>query len=314
VQGSGTVNGIAAPTHDRRYRLASVGKIFTEVAIGRLVDQGRIRLDAPIGTYLPDLPPAIAAVTVEQLLHHRSGVAPLHFMTPEFIAARHNARTARDLLPLVVNEPLAFAPGSQTQYSNGGYFVLGAIIEAVSGRAYADYLQREIFTPLGMSGSGIAADADTATPMSRMQGPGAPPLDAPAPMRGFPEFDGTPAGDSVSTIDDLLALGRALVSDRLISEATKAAIFPRRQGAAWRIGQAGGRPGGNTYFMAYPESGAILVVLTNYDPPGGELMGEALSGVLGGNACHPLSAADRPSPMTVLRAPPGPSPAGRSQH
>jgi D-alanyl-D-alanine carboxypeptidase len=307
VQAAGTVDGTAAPTHDRRYRLASVGKVFTAVAIGRLVDQGRIRLDAPIGTYLPGLPPAIAAVTVEQLLHHRSGVAPLHFMTPAFIEARRNAHTARDLLPLVINEPLAFAPGSQTEYSNGGYFVLGAIIEEVSGRNYSDYLQSEIFNPLGMTASGIAADAGTAMPMSRMQGPGAPPLAAPAPMRGFPEFEGNPAGDSVSTIDDLLRLGRALVGDRLISGPTKALIFPRRQGA-WRIGQAGGRPGGNTYFMAFPETGTILVVLTNFDPPAGELMGEALGGLLGGGACHPLSATDRPSPMIIRHAPPGTPP------
>jgi len=117
----------------------------------------------------------------------------------------------------------------------------------------------------------------------------------------------------VSTIDDLLRLGRALVGDRLISDATKALIFPRRQGA-WRIGQAGGRPGGNTYFMAYPESGAILVVLTNFDPPAGELMGEALGGLLAGGACHPLSAADRPSPMIIRHPPPGAPPVSPPQN
>ena len=310
VQAAGTVDGAAAPTRGRRYRLASVGKLFTQAAIGRLVDQGRIRLDAPAGAYLHDLPPAIAAVTVEQLLHHRSGVAALTFMTPEIMEARRNVRTARDLLPLVVNEPLAFAPGAQVQYSNGGYFLLGAIIEAVTGRSYSDYLESEIFAPLGMTATGMVADAETAMPMSRMRGPGAPPLEAPAPMRGFPELQGGPAGDSVSTIDDLLKFGRALAGTGFISDATKALIFPRRQGA-WRIGQGGGRPGGNTYFMVYPESGAVLVVLTNFDPPAGELMGEALGDLLGVEACHPLSAADRPSPFTIMRAPPGTPPAGQ---
>lgn len=307
LQIAGTVDGGRAPGRDTPYRLASVGKVFTEVAIGQLVDRGRIRLDAPIGTYLPDLPPALAAVTVEQLILHRSGISGDIMLTPEMAATMQRARSARDLLPLVVNRPLAFAPGTQTQYSNGGYFVLGAIIEAVSGRTYADYLRGAIFRPLGMTRSGVAANPRAAPSMSRMQGPGQPLLDRPALVRGLPDLPGTSAGDSISTADDLARLARALLGHRLLSDATKARIFPRR-GNVWRIGQGGGRPGANTYFMLFPESDAALIVLTNYDPPAGELMGETLGGLLSGQPCHPLSEADRPSPMRIIGPPQAPRP------
>src|SRR5437868_2613877 len=116
LQTAGQVGG-GAPTRATPYRLASVGKVFTQIALGRLIDQGRIRLDAPIGTYLPELPAAIAAVTVDQLVHHRSGVSAGHFMNPQSIAVLQSAHNAHDLLPLVVNEPLAFPPGSRMEYS-----------------------------------------------------------------------------------------------------------------------------------------------------------------------------------------------------
>lgn len=305
TRAEGTLDGSAAPTPDRPYRLASVGKVFTQIAIARLVDQGRVRLDAPISTYLPELPAALGAVTVEQLLQHRGGVSPAVFLTPQIAELRRSARTQRDLLPLVAEEPLAFPPGSQMQYSNGGYFILGAIIEAASGRSYADFLDAEIFRPLGMTRTALAAGEGTAEPLTRMSGPGQPPRAAPGPMRGFPELPGTAAGDGVSTAEDLMKLARALIGGRLISNATKAAVFPRR-GEVWRIGQSGGRPGANAHFTVYPERDAAIVALTNYDPPAGELMGEVLGSVLAGQPCRPLSEADRPSPMRIMHPPPPP--------
>ena len=294
-QTAGTIDGSAAPRRDTPYSLASVGKVFTQVAIGQLVDQGRVTLDAPIGTYLQGLPPEIAAVTVAQLLQHRSGVRGNIMFTPESAAAMRRARTARELLPMVVSQPLAFPPGSRTEYSNGGYFLLGAIVEAVSGLDYPDYLEQRIFRPLGMTGSRAAADARTAPSMSRMRGPGGPPLERPAAMPAAAIIPGNPAGDSVSTADDLARLARALLGERLLSAATKARLFARPAGG-WRAGQAGGRPGANTYLMVYPESGSLLVVLSNYDPPGAELMGMVLGRLLAGQPCTPLSESDQ-SPM-----------------
>jgi D-alanyl-D-alanine carboxypeptidase len=305
LQTAGRV-GAGAPTRATQYRLASVGKVFTQVALGRLIDQGKIRLDAPIGTYLPELPPAFAAITVEQLVHHRGGVAHGLRIDPQSVAILRAAHSAHDLLPLVVNEPLAFPPGSQTQYSNGGYYLLGAVIEAVAHKTYGEYLQSELFGPLGMTRTGMVAGPETAMSLSMMAPPGAPPPSEPGPMRGFPDLPATPAGDAVSTADDLLRLGRALNGGQFVTRATLEQIFPRRAGV-WGLGQAGGRPGANTWFMALPDRGATLVVLTNYDPPAGELMGQVLTARLNGEPCHPLSAAERPGPL-IIRRPGAPPP------
>lgn len=295
----GTTDGSRAHSRSQTYRLASVGKVLTQVAIARLIDQGRVRLEAPISTYLPDLPAPLGAVTVEQLLQHRGGVSPMIRFTPDLVEAMRAARTARELVPLVAGEPLAFAPGTQMQYSNGGYVLLGAVIEAVSGTSYADFLQREILTPLGMSATSMTGNEAVAPSMTRMAGPGAPPRETPA-RSNFPALS-SPAGDGVSSADDLLRLARALNGHSFLTDATKAAVFPRR-GAAWQIGQAGGRPGANAFFGAFPELDASLVVLTNYDPPAGELMGMVLARLIATGTCRPLTPADMPGPMG---APPG---------
>lgn len=300
---SGTIDGVASPAADQRYRLGSVSKVFTQVAIARLIDQGRVELDAPISDYLPDLPAEFRSITVAQLLQHRAGVFSATLMRPDLVDALLAARGHHDLLPIVLGVPLAFAPGAQAQYSNGGYFVLGAIIEAVSGDSYAGFIEAEILRPLGMTRTGFEATTDTAEPMTRMAGPGQPPRTDPAPMRGFPDLPATAAGDGISTAEDLIKLAHALVGSQFISDAAKAAVFPRR-GDVWRIGQGGGRPGANAYFMIYPERDAAVVVLANYDPPAAELMGEVLGSVLAGQACRPLTEADRPSPMRVIGPPP----------
>jgi D-alanyl-D-alanine carboxypeptidase len=135
VRTVGTIDGSKPIERDTRFRLASVGKTLTRVAIGQLVARSRIDLDAPIRRYLPGLSSELGQVTVEQLVQHRSGVAPLLMFTDQFLAVVKSAHTAHDLLPLVVKEPLQFKPGEREQYSNGGYFLLGAIIEAVTKKS-----------------------------------------------------------------------------------------------------------------------------------------------------------------------------------
>ncbi|MDQ4088593.1 MAG: beta-lactamase family protein [Pseudomonadota bacterium] len=286
------------PQRDTPYLLSSVTKVLTAVAIGQLVDQGRIALDATVGTYLPDLPAHLAQVTIEQLLQHRGGVAPMTELTPEYVQALRTATTARQLVPLVASRPPAFSPGERQGYSNGGYMLLGAVIEAVTGRSYAEHLEQSLFVPLGMTASRIEMDARTAPPMSRLLGPGGP---APSPqsLAGRVPPRGTPAGNSVSSAADLARLGRALLGDELLRPETKARIFPRN-GEVWRIGQAGGSPGSNADLAVLPDHGWVVVTLSNYDPPAGQVMGEVLRGVALGRGCHTLSEQDRPSPLRIL--------------
>lgn len=288
-------------SRDTRFRLASVQKVLTKIAVGQLVDKGRIKLDDPVGKHVPGLPPQMAAVTIDQLLRHRSGVASFTRMTPETGNAIVKAQSARDLLPMIVAQPLSFRPGERQEYSNGGYFLLGVLIEVVSGKEYGRYLADAIFRPLSLTATSLVGDARTAVGMTRM-GPDQQPLQA-ARATADPMTDrGSAAGNGVSSADDLVRLGRALVGDGLLSRATKERLFPRRQGA-WRVGQSGGSIGVNTDFAAFPENGWVLAVLSNYDPPGAELMGEALRGVVSGLGCTPLSEKDRPSPIRLMRPP-----------
>jgi CubicO group peptidase (beta-lactamase class C family) len=294
--------GTKPPSTDVPFRLASVQKVLTGVAIGRLVDQGRISLDAPVGKYLGGLPADLAQVTIDQLLHHQSGVASMTMLNPQIAQALMAAKSALDLVPLVASQPLAFPPGSKTEYSNGGYYLLGAVIEAVSGMSYGDFLQAQLFGPLHMTSSSTSQRPDVATPYTRMMAGGGP-GDAPRPMSGGPLFPATAAGDGVSSASDMLALGRALVGDQVIAKATKERIFQHKSDP-WRIGQSGGAPGANTDFAVFPDTGWVTIVLSNYDPPAGELMGEVIRKVASGGACQPLAPEDRPSPFRMILRPP----------
>lgn len=294
--------GQRAPSAHTPFRLASVQKVLTQVAIGQLVDAGKLELTAPLGKYLDGLPADLAAVTIDQLLHHQSGVASFTMLNPQIANALMSAKSARDLVPLVASQPLAFAPGTRTEYSNGGYFLLGAVIEKVSGQSYGDFLRARIFGPLDMASSGLVPTANAAVRYTKMSPEG--PAPAPRPMTaGLLDLPASSAGDGLSSAADMLALGSALVGDRLLSKHTKEAIFLHKS-APWRIGQSGGSMGTNTDFAVFPESGWVVVTLSNYDPPGGELMGEVMRKMATTGICEPLGVGDRPTPFRMILAPP----------
>src|SRR5688572_6581320 len=140
--------------------------MFTAVAIGQLADSGKLRFDDPVGRHLPDLPAELRAITVDQLLTHRSGLRD--YFQPKNRAAMQSARTATDLLPIAIADGLAFAPGSAQAYSNSGFVVLGAIVERLSGLRFADYLQRRVFATAGMAETSLDGTAPRAVPMTRM--------------------------------------------------------------------------------------------------------------------------------------------------
>jgi D-alanyl-D-alanine carboxypeptidase len=283
-------------TRNTPFRLASVGKLFTRVAIGMLADAGKLRLEDSVRRHVPELPESFAPITISQLLEHRSGVAPMTRPDMADAPAMAGAKTARDLVALVASKPLSFEPASQSQYSNGGYLLLGAVIEAASGKSYRDYVAQQIFAVLGMRSSGFEPGADAAVPMTRLTGPGQPPSATPQPRIEFAALKASSAGDALSSAADMEAFATALIGDRLLTAATKAAVFPARS-QPWRLGQAGGAAGSNTGFWVFPDRGSWLVVLSNFDPPAGELMGQALSPVLAGQACQTQAPRTMPAPM-----------------
>ena len=138
------------------FRIASVSKQFTALAIAILADRGELDLDADVHTYLPDLPEFEAPVTVRQMVHHISGMGDydLDFeVSPgkEFRFGNQDYWTNEEFLDQVLTKPLALPPGEQFQYSNLAYYLLGQVVERVSGQTLREFAAAEIFGPLDMT-------------------------------------------------------------------------------------------------------------------------------------------------------------------
>ncbi len=136
---------------DSIFRIGSVTKQFTAAAIMRLVEQGKISLDAEVQTYLPDFPKKQWPVTIRQILTHTSGIWS-YTSNPKFMERDASLElTPAELIATFADKPLDFEPGTQWRYSNSAYYLLGEVIEKASGKPYATYVQEEFFTPLGLT-------------------------------------------------------------------------------------------------------------------------------------------------------------------
>ena len=150
-------------TDATEFAIASMSKSVTASAVLLLVQDGLLRLDDPVRKYLADVPASWDAMTVRQLLSHTSGVKD-HFGDfpnyPKLSLDRHLSYTNQEYVKAHIDAALNFAPGAEWAYSGGGYVILGAIIEKITGHPYGDYLRDRIFTPLGMTHTHIINVAD----------------------------------------------------------------------------------------------------------------------------------------------------------
>jgi CubicO group peptidase (beta-lactamase class C family) len=194
-----------------------VTKQFTAAAIMKLVEQGKIGLDDPLAKYVPDFDTGGRTVTIRQLLNHASGIP--NYTNLEFIKiAGKPDLTREDVLRLVSGKPFDFQPGTGWQYSNTNYFLLGLIVEKLSGQSYADFLQRTFFGPLGLKRTRY--DSGTPVPDSA-QGYSFNPADGTLrkadPVNMVGPFA---AGALASTAGDLLRWQIALTKGRAVSPAS----------------------------------------------------------------------------------------------
>lgn len=144
----------ARNTANTSFRIGSITKPFTAVAILQLVESGRIDLDQPISAYLADLPEQMGRPTIGQLLSHTSGL-PDHFALPVIPSIMRNPIAPQEIVALMAEAEPQFEPGTGWSYSNFNYILLGRLIEAMDaeGRDYGTYIEEEIFAPLGMEDS-----------------------------------------------------------------------------------------------------------------------------------------------------------------
>ena len=130
------------------YRLGSITKQFTAMAIMQLAEQGKLSVDDELTKFLPDYPLAGHKVTVHQLLNHTSGIKS-YTSTKDFFSARGRISRTTNCWRLFKDEPFDFEPGAKWRYNNSGYYLLGMIIEKASGQTYAEYLEEHIFQASG---------------------------------------------------------------------------------------------------------------------------------------------------------------------
>lgn len=273
---------------DTKFNLGSMNKMFTAVAVAQLAERGKLSFTDTVGKLLPNYPNKNVAskVTVHHLLTHTSGMGSYHNNT--YFSNLDKMKTVADLLPLFVDDPLAFEPGARWQYSNAGYVVLGLIIEKVSGQDYFDYVKEHIFKPAGMMNTD-SYEADKAVPnraigYTRMRFSGGTDPSGARRQNSRPA-KGSPAGGGYSTLEDLLKFSLALRGNKLLSKKYSDLVMEGKAemggtGAKYGygfsdkqsngkhiVGHNGGAPGIGANFDMFPELGYTAVVLTNYDPP-----------------------------------------------
>ncbi|MBD2681936.1 MULTISPECIES: serine hydrolase [Nostoc] len=154
VKGYGLANiehSVAATEHTV-YEIASVGKTFTAAIAMMLVEEGVISLDEPITNYLDRPPLAWQSVTIKHILAHQSGI-PSYTDAPNYWELTRLDLSKSEILALVADLPLKFQPGEFSAYDNTGYYLLGLMLEKVTGKSYGDLLRDRIFAPLGMNAS-----------------------------------------------------------------------------------------------------------------------------------------------------------------
>ena len=135
------------------FRIGSITKQFTASAILQLVEQEKISLQDDITKYLPDYPTHGHTITVEHLLTHTSGIQSYTSMSDFMEKQIRIDMTPEEVIDIFDNEPMNFAPGEQFRYNNSGYFLLGYIIEKVTGMSYQKYVEENLFKPLGLASS-----------------------------------------------------------------------------------------------------------------------------------------------------------------
>jgi D-alanyl-D-alanine carboxypeptidase len=275
---------------DTRFRIGSMNKMFTAVAVLQLAQAGKIKLTDSLGKYLTDYPSKDLAskVTIHHLLTHTGGTGD--FFGPEFDKHRLELRTLQDYVKLYGQRGLEFEPGSKWAYSNYGFLLLGVLVEKVSGQSYYDYVAEHVFKPAGMTLTASLAE-DEAVPgrsvgytQRRPHGTGDGTPEAWRPNTDTLPYRGTSAGGGYSTVEDLFRFASALESHKLLDAQHTELLTTGKVdtpgggkygygfgdetiGAMRCFGHGGGAPGMNGDLKICPQAGYVVAVLANLDPP-----------------------------------------------
>ncbi|MCF8260606.1 MAG: serine hydrolase [Melioribacteraceae bacterium] len=263
---------------ETKFRIGSITKQFTALLILQLVEKGKISLEGTISDYLPYYRKDIGAkVTIHQLLNHTSGI-PSYTSKPNFFTEiSKKYYNPKDFVIEHCSDDPTFEPGSEWSYNNSGYFILGAILEEITGKAYADLAQEKIFEPLNMNSTGF--DSHKEIIKKRATGYTKTPS-------GYENSDWIDmslpyaAGSLYSTVGDLCKWDRSLYTDKLLSAKSRELMMtptlneygygfvissaPLANGDSVKIvAHGGGINGFSTMIFRLVESKELIVALSN---------------------------------------------------
>ncbi len=274
-------------TTKTKFRIGSVTKQFAGAAILKLQEDGKLSVDDPLSKYIPDYPRG-DEVTIHHLLTHTSGI-PSFTSKADFLDTAASAITTDAMIESFKNDTYDFSPGEKWQYNNSGYFLLGYIIEKVSGMPLAEYWEKNFFEPLGMKDTGIHTNSEVlkheASGYSYADGNVSKAMNWDMSRAGA-------AGNIYSTVEDLQRWNEAIFSGDILSkESRQAAWTPVKlkdgkdnsapaYGYGWmmdehrglkRVGHSGGLHGFLSYLARYPDHDLTVVAFHNCSPAVPEL-------------------------------------------
>jgi len=260
-------------TPQTKFRLGSITKQFTATAILLLQERGKLNVQDPICKYIDNCPSAWSEITIHHLLSHTGGV-PNFTSFPDYVSKMMMPVTAQEMIARFKDKPLDFKPGEKWSYSNSGYFLLGYIIEKVSGESYESFVKRNIFDTLKMSNSGydhfnsILKNRATGYSLDKGKMINSAYIDMTQPYS---------AGSLYSTVEDLFTWNEALFSDKLLSaKSCETMMTPVKNDYAYGlgvqtksgrkvVGHGGGINGFSTYLVRFPAEKITIAVLRNSD-------------------------------------------------
>ena len=263
-------------TPQTKFRLGSITKQFTAASILLLQERGKLGVQDPVCKYIAECPKAWEPITIHHLLTHTSGIPSYtDVKSPEeFRKLSLTQVTPAGFVDSFKGKPLEFPVGEKMKYNNSGYFMLGYIIEKVSGQSYEAFLQENIFAPLKMANTGYDTHdrilKNRATGYSKREDKivNSDYLDMTVPYA---------AGSLYSTVEDLFAWNEALFSDKLLSAKSREAMMTvdknnyayglvvTQQHNRKMVSHGGGINGFNTILARFPEEKVTVVVLRNAD-------------------------------------------------
>jgi len=260
-----------------KMRIGSVSKSLTSVALGVLIEQGQLDIDAPIRKYVPYFPQKEYTITTRQVAGHLAGIR--HYRGDEFLSAKHY-ESVKSGLQIFMNDSLLSKPGEKYEYSTYGWNLISAVIEGASGQSYLKFMEENVLKPLGMHET--VADYNKPIISHRTE---FYTLDDNQQVINAPFVDNSykwAGGGYLGTARDLLKFGNALLGDEYLEPETVDLLWEAQttndgektdygmgwlsgtdnQGRYW-VGHSGGSVGGTTQFVILPKKEVVVAILSN---------------------------------------------------